>query len=284
MVGVAFGTLLGSAVFIPITAMGSDVLLTWGWRIPFLLAGPLMLFTLWIRSKVTEPEVFKEVRAEEATDESAGAATEVPVFDVVKNQWPNLLRVIFCSLFALAGSMGSVFAVSYATQYAGLAASTFLTVSTIVGFLILPIAPLWAIASDKIGRRPIFIFSVLGMAVLFPLLFAAFQSGSWLLIALVFVGLQVVASAGNIVQAPFYTEMFPTRVRFTGYALGTQVGLVVVGFSPAIAAAIVRPGVAGWIPVAIFIAVCMVIAAISAWSAKETKGMEIHEVDALVKV
>lgn len=68
--------------------------------------------------------------------------------------------------------------------------------------------------------------------------------------------------------------MFRTEVRYTGVAVGTQLGLVVVGFAPAIGVAIQRPDPDGWVPVAIFGAVGMVLAAISAATAKETRGMD----------
>ena len=69
--------------------------------------------------------------------------------------------------------------------------------------------------------------------------------------------------------------MFDTRVRYTGVALGTQLGFIVAGFAPAIMAAIQGKGPNGWVPVATFAAVCMLIAAFSAWSARETKSVAL---------
>lgn len=187
--------------------------------------------------------------------------------------------MIVCSLYALTGTMANVFAISYGVEHQGLNSSILLSIMSVLGIITIPIAPLMARLSDRIGRRPVFIGSVLAIAVGFFGVFAAMAHGSYVLIALAMLVLMVVASAGNIVQAPLYTEMFPTRVRYTGYAVGTQVGLIIVGFSPTIAAALVLPGVNGWVPVAIFIAVCMVAAAISAYTAKETRGMSIEEID-----
>lgn len=92
MVGVGFGSMLGSAVFIPITAMGQDFLLDVGWRIPFLLAGPLALITLYIRSQVKETESFKAAILEERGEELAAAATtavqrptKVPLWEIVRD-------------------------------------------------------------------------------------------------------------------------------------------------------------------------------------------------------
>lgn len=286
MVGVGFGTMLGSAVFIPITAMGQEFLLSVGWRIPFLLAGPLALVTLYIRAQVKETESFKAVVLEEQGTEPAATSADndprpapVPLWEIVRDHWRNLLRVIVCSLYALTGTMANVFAINYGTEHQGLDPSILLTITSVVGIITLPIAPLMAKLSDHIGRRPVFIGSVLLIAVGFFGVFGAMASGSYALIALAMFLLMTVAVGGNIVQAPLYTEMFPTRVRYTGYAVGTQVGLIIVGFSPTIAASLVLPGVNGWVPVAIFIAVCMVAAAVSAFTAKETRGMSIEQID-----
>ncbi|PLS31372.1 major facilitator transporter [Bifidobacterium margollesii] len=276
MIGVAVGTMLGSVAFVPITAMGEEFLLGFGWRIPFLAAGPLMLFTLWIRAKVKEPKVFTEQKAMRAQSK---AKESVPLAEVLRYHWKNLLRVIVCSLYALMGSMTSVFGLTYATQYAGLESAKYLGFSSILGLVIIPISLAWAWISDKIGRRPVYIISVLSLAVLFPVLFATMHTHNWALILGALAVLQLLGCGGNIVQAPMYTEMFPSRVRYTGYALGTQIGLIVVGFAPTIAAALVKPGPMGWVPVAIFIAVCMVMAAISAFTARETKGLSIEELE-----
>lgn len=243
MVGVGFGTTLGSAVFIPITAQGQDFLLDIGWRIPFLLAAPLGLVTLYIRRQVKETAAFKaavcETRAEVADEEPV---EKVPLLQLVRDHWQNLVRVILCSLFALTGSMASVFGVNYGVEQQGLSADKLLAIASIVGIVSMPIAPLWAMLADKIGRRPVFVGSVLSIAVCFIGFFASLSLGNYVLIFVIYLVLMIVSSAGNIVQAPLYTEMFPTKVRYTGYAVGTQVGLIIVGFSPTIAAAIMGTG------------------------------------------
>lgn len=280
MVGVVIGTTLGSAVFIPITAIGQDFLLGFGWRIPFLLAGPLALFTLYIRKQVRETDAFKAVKnATREHVDDAQTLEKVPVVAVIRDYWPALLRIIVCSLYALTGSMLSVFSINYATHYQNLNSTTLLSLVTVIMVITIPLAPLWAAASDTIGRRPVFIISVLGLAVTFPILFWTYSLGNYVLIFIVMLILAAISQGGNIVQAPMYTEMFPTKVRYTGYAIGTQVGLLIVGFSPTIAAAIVKTGSDGWIPVAAFIVVCMILAAISAFTAKETKGMSIAQID-----
>lgn len=276
MIGVAFGTTLGSAVFIPLAA-NPEFLHSWGWRLPFLAAGPLAFFALWIRKHVEEPQAFVAVQQDIAAGKPA--AQSVPLVGLIRVHWKNLLRVIFCSLFALAGSLGNVFFVTYATNYTSIEVPRYLTLLTILGLVTIPVALGWAVLSDKIGRRPIFIGSVIGMGVLVPMIFVGMQSNSWLLIIVGMAFFQCLAAGGNIVQAPLYTEMFPTSVRYTGYAVGTQVGLLLVGFAPAIMAGMVKPGAWGWVPVAVFAAVCWLAAAIAAFTARETRGMSVSEID-----
>lgn len=271
MIGVSFGTTLGGVIFVPLAA-NSEFLNSFGWRIPFLLAGPLALFALWIRKHVREPESFK--RAQKS------ASTINPIGRVILDHWRNLLRVVFCSLFALAGALGSVFFLTYATNYTTIQIPKFMTFTSILGVVLVPVGLVWAVLCDRIGRRPVFVGSVVGMAVVVPFIFMGMQQHSWTMILVGLTVFQLLAAGGNIVQAPFYAEMFPTEVRYTGYAVGTQVGLLLVGFAPAIMASIVKPGPIGWVPVAVFLAVCWGLAAVSALTARETKGLSVSELDA----
>jgi hypothetical protein len=81
-----------------------------------------------------------------------------------------------------------------------------------------------------------------------------------------------------------YTEMFPARVRYTGVAIGTQLGFVIAGFAPTIEAAIQGEGLTGWLPVAIFAAATALIAAFAAWTGKETRGVSLQQIDGTLLV
>lgn len=271
MQGTSLGTLIGSLAFIAITSLPKDVLLGGAWRIPFLAAGPLMLVALWIRRQVAETQAFAELQGE---PEKAAA---VPVAEVFRHHLPALLRVVGCSLLAVSGSAINVFGLSYATKTVGVQANVYLMLGIGIGVLGLVAQPLWARLSDKVGRRPVFAGSMLGAAVGIFVFFAALSTGNVLLFAPALIAMMLVATGANAVGASFYTEMFPTSVRYTGAALGTQLGFIVAGFAPAIMISLQRPGANGWVPVAAFAAACMVIAALSAWSAKETAKVELND-------
>jgi MFS family permease len=138
--------------------------------------------------------------------------------------------------------------------------------------------PLYAILSDRVGRKPVFIGGVLACAVAIYPYFMAITSGNTFLVFLgSFVLTSVAYSAPNAIWPAFYNEMFSSRVRYSGVALGTQFGFLLAGFSPAIGKAIAGEGDKGWLPVAVFTSVCCVIAAISASTARETYRLDMHE-------
>src|SRR6059058_1296792 len=106
---------------------------------------------------------------------------------------------------------------------------------------------------------------------------AAIHSHSYVLIFLAGIAMSGIAySAFNGVQPAFYGEMFPTRVRLSGMAIGTQIGYAVGGFAPTAAAAIDG---GSWVPVALYALVFSVIAAIAAATARETFRTPLLQID-----
>ena len=75
----------------------------------------------------------------------------------------------------------------------------------------------------------------------------------------------------------FYGEMFSTRVRLSGLAIGTQIGFAIGGFAPVVAAAVQREGPNAWVPVALLNAAICVVASIAAWTARETYNIPMHD-------
>ena len=99
--------------------------------------------------------------------------------------------------------------------------------------------PLWAALADRIGRKPVFIGGALGSGALTFAYLGAISSGNYTLIFVVGIALVgVVYSAANGVWPSLYGEMFSTRVRCSGMAIGTQIGFALGGFAPTIATAL----------------------------------------------
>ena len=109
---------------------------------------------------------------------------------------------------------------------------------------------------------------------------AAIASGEYALIFLAGICMSgVIYSAMNGIQPALYGEMFPTRVRLSGMAIGTQIGFAIGGFAPTAAAAIAGDGPNGWVPVAAYVLGSSLLAAIAVATARETYKLPLRVID-----
>jgi MFS family permease len=140
--------------------------------------------------------------------------------------------------------------------------------------------PGWAKLADRIGRKPVFLFGALGSGALMFAYLAAIATSEYVLIfaaAILMSG--VVYSAQNGIWPALFSEMFPTRVRLSGVAIGTQIGFGIGGLAPTIAAAIAGSGTGGWVPVAAMVFGFSLLAAIAIATARETYATPLLEID-----
>ena len=269
--GTQAGAILATLVFIPVSSLPEDQLLSWGWRIPFLLSALVLLVAYLVRRTMPETPVFTEIK-------DKAEVARFPVLMLLRDYWPDVLRVIVCALIATVSTMTAVFALGYATSKFGVARPTMLWAGVLGNVTALVTQPLWAILADRIGRKPVFIGGVLGCAVLVFPYFMAITTGNTLAIfgaAMILSG--IIYAAPNAIWPSFYAEMFETRVRYSGTAIGTQLGFLAAGFTPVISQSLVGEGPTGWVPVATFVACCCVISAAAAATARETHAVDIAD-------
>ncbi len=271
--GTQFGTLLATAVFIPFTAfLPEDQLFSWGWRVPFWLSAIVVLTAWLIRRGLEEPPAFKEARAEAP-----------PLKSVFRWHKAAVLRVASCAMINTVNMVFTVWSLSFGTSIVGLERSTMLLVSVIANAVALLAIPAAALLADRIGRKPVFITgALLAGGMMFPYL-GAISNGNW---TLIFVCGAIMSggfySMANAIWPSFYAEMFPTSVRVTGLALGTQIGFAVSGgVAPALASAVAGKSGENWVSVAAFTAGVCVFVALAAMTAKETKPLDLDEIDRL---
>lgn len=269
--GTQAGLILATFVFIPISQLPEDQLLSWGWRIPFFLSAIVVAVGFWVRRTLPETPVFEQ-------EDQAHAKAKLPVVTLFQEHAADVFRVIFAALVSVVSTIFSVFTLSYAVNTVHIPRPTMLTVLVLANVVALFAIPAWATLADRIGRRPVFILGALGCAVLiWPYIWAISQAD----ITLVFVfGLLlsgVVYSAANGVWPALYGEMFDTKVRLSGMAIGTQIGFALGGFAPAISAAVMGPGPNGWVPVAVFTTATAVVAAAAVMTARETYLTPMNE-------
>ncbi|GJJ04396.1 MFS transporter [Duganella rhizosphaerae] len=275
--GTQAGLILATLVFLPLSTLPEEQLLSWGWRIPFFLSAIVVAVGMWVRRTLPETPAFAE--------ESGHQPSRMPVALLFRDHKANLLRVIFAALVSVVSTIFSVFTLSYAVNTMHIPRTTMLTVLVLANVVALGAIPLFAALSDRVGRKPVFIFGALGSAAL---IWPYMWSISTVNLPLVFTfGLLlsgVVYSAANGVWPSLYGEMFSTRVRLSGMAIGTQIGFALGGFAPTISAAILQPGAGGWIPVAAFVTVTSLVSAISVATARETYRLPMHELGKIVRV
>jgi len=268
--GTQAGAILATLVFIPVSSMPEDQLLSWGWRIPFLLSALVLLVAYLVRRTMPETPVFEDIK-------DKAQVARFPVVALLRDYWPDVLRVIVCALIATVSTLTAVFALGYATSKFGVARPTMLWAGVLGNVTALFAQPLWALLADRIGRKPVFIGGVLGCAVLLFPYFMLVTSGSTTAIFAAAIGLYMIYSAPNAIWPSFYAEMFEARVRYSGTAIGTQLGFLAAGFTPLVSASLVGEGPNGWIPVAIFVAGCCVASALAASTARETHKVDIAD-------
>ncbi|MBE9603920.1 MHS family MFS transporter [Acetobacteraceae bacterium H6797] len=269
--GTQGGLILATLVFIPITQMSEADMLAWGWRIPFFLSALVVIVGFWVRRSLPETPAFAE-----ASEKGEKAAA--PVYELFRDHWANVLRIIFGALISVVSTIFSVFTLSYAVNTMHIDRPTMLTVLVLANVVALAAIPAWAMLSDRIGRKPVFIFGALGCAVLiWPYIWAIHEMNITLIFVLGLLLSGVVYSASNGIWPSLYGEMFSTRVRLSGMAIGTQIGFALGGFAPTISAALLGSGPGGWYPVAAFTSVTALISAIAIMTARETYKTPLHE-------
>lgn len=138
--------------------------------------------------------------------------------------------------------------------------------------------PFFGKLADRIGRKPVFIYGAVASAVLMPFYMLSMSQDNHLLtFALAIATFSFGYAAANAVWPSFYGEMFSTRVRFSGMAIGTQLGFLMAGFAPSIVTAVGGVSEGGWVVISLFTAVVCLIAAGAALTARETKDVPTAE-------
>lgn len=224
--GAVGGFVLGSAVVLALEAMLShDQMAAWGWRVPFLLALPLGVLGLVLRSRMPETPVFAECVA---CDAIKGSAWDRLV-DLLTNYTRPIL-VTFALLVAL--NIIDYTLVTYQPTYlhatAGLderSRTAVVLVGELAMMACIPFAGAW---SDRIGRKPLWRGSLAGFIVLaLPMYWLMGQGFACALIG--FTVLSVLFAAPLATVAATFPAMFPTQVRYAGFAIADNAAVAVFG-------------------------------------------------------
>ncbi|MEU6484759.1 MFS transporter [Streptomyces sp. NPDC046887] len=275
--GAPGGNLLATGVLALLAAVQSEeAFLAWGWRVPFLLSGVLVVIGLWIRVSVSESPVFLAAQAKAEADAARGVKDQAPVVEVFRRSWREVLGAIGTRFGEnISYYILTSFLLVYVTTHLGLPKSTALNAVLIGSAVHFATIPLWGALSDRIGRRPVTLIGSVGMAVWAFAFFALVDSGSFAVITLaVTVGL-LLHGAMYGPQAAFISEMFDTRVRYSGASMGSQLASIVAGaLAPIIAVELLRDHGSGT-PIALYLSAAAVVTTITVAVIKETRGRDL---------
>ncbi|MDX3853905.1 MFS transporter [Streptomyces sp. AK02-01A] len=282
--GAPAGQLLATGVLSALTALLSDAsFASWGWRIPFLLSGVLVVVGLWIRLSVDESPVFKAALAQ-AQERKAVADAEVekmPLVAVLRHHWRDVLVAMGARMAEnISYYVITAFILVYATTSAGLSKQTALNAVLIGSAVHFAVIPAWGALSDRIGRRPVYLIGAVGVgAWMFPF-FALIDSASFgnLLLA-VTVGL-VLHGAMYAPQAAFFSEMFATRMRYSGASIGAQFASVAAGAPAPLIATALLADYDSSTPISLYVIAAALITVVAIVCARETRHRDLADVDA----
>ncbi|MFR9730688.1 MFS transporter [Saccharopolyspora sp. MS10] len=235
--GSTFGFAMSAAVVgLVSTLTTEEQMVAWGWRIPFLISIPLAVLCLWVRVRLEDTTEFAEMADKQEVVRS-------PLLQVVRERPGSVLRVIGIAI-AMNGSgyIGLTYFNVYLINDLGFDKQSVYWTSAIGIALACATYPVAGALSDRFGRRPVLIFAYVGYLVIaWPAFAVLGATSSIVVVGLVYVVYMSFNGFAQVPAFPQFTELFPRRVRYTGVALGFNIGTIVAGGSaPYIAAQLVQ--------------------------------------------
>jgi MFS family permease len=215
------GVVLASFAALAISRLPEADLLSWGWRVPFLISAVLVALGVYMRLRIEESATFREARP----------ADTVPVVEAVKGHWRPILIVFFAEMAQTSYFyLTAIFTISFATRQLGVPKDVItqaVLFANLVGLVAMPLIGAW---SDRVGRKRLFLAGVVLATISMFAFYGAVASRDTLLVTGA-----VILAAGVIhplmfgTEGSYFPELFPTRIRFTGVSIGKQFGTVFGG-------------------------------------------------------
>jgi MHS family metabolite:H+ symporter-like MFS transporter len=289
--GTNSGTLAASGLWAVLLAvLDDDQLLSWGWRIPFLLSFVLMIFAIWLRLNLKESPVFEErpdvvdgVALSRGELEAAVATTHESVLEAGLHQRKGKAFLIALGLrFGQAGNSGLVqtFLIGYLATTLMVnksVATSAIMYGSLVGFVTIPIVG-WL--GDKYGRRLVYIVLTALTAVLaFPLMIGVTSGNNLVMVLSMMIALNVGVLGLFSLESVTMAELFGARTRFTQLALTKEIGAILATAIGPVIAASLTAATGSWWPIAVMLVEYSLITLLAAALGPETRGRDLVQLE-----
>ncbi|MFG6401580.1 MFS transporter [Microbacterium sp. P04] len=260
--GSPIGSILSAAVFIVMTiVLPADQLAAWGWRIPFLLALPLLLVSLYLRWSIDETPVFREVVAE-------GRRERVPFVAMFRERPTAMVIAVGAALLGIGSySLMNTYTITYGTTQLGFAYQDLLVATTIGGLLQLVTIPLFGVLAARVGSAKVVAWGAIGtLLISFPIYFILQEANFGVLVALMIVG-GILPTMSWAALGGLMNDLFPDNFRYSALSFAYALAATVSGFVPALTLGLGNAtGFAWWHP-GVVLAAMSAISLVSAWAA-----------------
>jgi MFS family permease len=263
-IGPPAGTLLANGVIALLNWVLTDAAFSsWGWRVAFLLSAALVAFGLWIRLRLEETPVFKQI-AQHRDRPTA------PLAEVTRTE----LRAVFAGLLVrvcpdVLYSLFTVFVLTYIVKELGMSKGQG-SVAIMIGSAVqLALMPAFGALSDRMNRRKLYLYGTVAAATWPFAFFPLVSGGSFLALVLGVVVALVIHAALYGPQAALITEQFSPRLRYTGSSLAyTLAGVIGGAPAPLILAALLN-WTGTWVVLAVYLVLTAVLTVVGLWLARD---------------
>lgn len=229
----AIGLLAGSTLATVMTAsLDSASLTAWGWRIPFLMAGPLGLVVHYIRTKLADSPVYASMT--EALENKQVPAAQTKSVSPLRELFQHHFKALMISFGAcMLNAVGFYTVLTYLPTYlsdtVGMASAQSSTITTIC--LVLYVALVFGMGhiSDKFGRKKVLIGACVAFIVLTVPAFMVLNTAQFWPVLIVELAMCATLTANDGTLSSYLTETFPTSVRFTGFAFSFNLANAIFG-------------------------------------------------------
>lgn len=260
--GSPVGSILSATLFIVMyVTLPADQMVEWGWRVPFLLAFPLLLVSLYLRWSITETPVFQEVVAE-------GRRDRIPFVTMFAQRPLAMAIAIGAALLGIGSySLMNTYTVNYGVTQLGFSEMNLLVATTIGGLLQLVTIPLFGAWASRIGSARVVLWGAVGtLLIAFPMYFLLQFATFPILVGTMIVG-GILPTMAWAALGGLMNDLFPDHFRYSALSFAYALAATISGFIPYVTLALGSASDFAWWHPAIVLGLLSAITLVSAWAA-----------------